>query len=118
MLCEDFPCIQVCEPGALLPIHPEEVAIGKALVDKQACQTYDDKVCTLCYDACPLPERALTIDDDFHPRVLDGCVGCGLCQQRCPVMPVGITVLSPLKYEAARLEEETYFGIIKKGEED
>ena len=116
LLCEDFPCIQVCEPGALAPLGQEGVAMGRALVDKEACQTYDDKVCTLCYDACPYPEAAITIDEDFHPRILDSCVGCGQCQQRCPVHPVGIRALSPLKYDAARLDEETWFGLFKKEE--
>ena len=79
--------------------------------------TYDDKVCTLCYDACPYPEHAITIDEDFHPVILDGCVGCGSCQQRCPVHPVGVEVLSPIAYRATRNKEDLYFGIIEKDEE-
>ncbi len=113
-LCEDFPCIQACDDAALLPVELEQVEMGRALVGNEACHTYQDKVCTLCYDACPLPEDALTIDDDFHPRVLDGCVGCGACQQRCPTYPKGIQVLSPVNYNAQKTDQELYFGLFKK----
>jgi len=117
-LCEDFPCIAACEPHALLPLRPEQVQMGRARVDEEACMTFtEDKVCTLCYDACPFPEHAITIDEAFHPRVLDACVGCGACHQRCPVYPVGIEALSPMAYRARRNEEELYFGVIRKEDE-
>lgn len=114
-LCEDFPCIAACGDRALLPVSgPDQVRMGRAIVQPEACMTFQDKICTLCYDACPLPERALTLDAELHPYVLDGCTGCGACQQRCPTHPVGVKVLSLVSWRAHRLEEETYFGIIAK----
>ncbi len=118
MLCEDFPCIAACDHGALLPVRPEDVRMGRAKVDVAACRTYDDQVCTHCYDACPYPERAIEIGADFHPKVLDGCVGCGLCEARCPVTPVGIRTLSPTRYRSDVIENDMYFGIWRREEED
>ena len=74
--------------------------------------TFNDRVCSLCYDACPLPETALVIDEDFHPVVLAGCTGCGMCQKRCPEVPSAIRALSPFQYDRQKREEETYFGVI------
>ena len=116
VLCPDFPCISVCEPGALLPLPVHEVRMGVAVVDESACQTYDDRVCSLCYDACPFPETAITIDEHFHPKVLEGCVGCGLCQQYCPFSPVGIQCRSPLFHQTEKIENDLYFGLFKKDE--
>ena len=109
-MCEDFPCISACEDGALLPIRPEQMNMGTAVVQPGFCQAYDDKVCTLCYDACPLPEQAIAIDENFHPQVLQACTGCGLCEQHCPVNPSGIQVYSPVRFQAEQVEKNTYFG--------
>ncbi|MDJ0837599.1 MAG: 4Fe-4S dicluster domain-containing protein [Acidobacteriota bacterium] len=118
-LCPDMPCIAACEPQALLPVaDPRQVRMGRAVIQTEDCMTYDDKVCTLCYDACPYPEEAITIGEDFHPEVLDACVGCGACQNRCPVVPVGVKVLNPLNYRTAVADEETWFGVIAKEEEE
>lgn len=115
MLCPDFPCIAACGDQALLPVAgPSAVRMGIALVNPEACQTYDDKVCTLCYDACPYPEQAIEIGSDLHPRVLDACTGCGLCERSCPVTPIGIKVLSPMNYRVARMDEDLYFGLFTK----
>lgn len=118
LLCRDFPCISACEHGALLPVTAENVRMGRAAVDVKACRTYDDQVCSHCYDACPYPEHAIEIGEDFHPKVLAGCVGCGLCEARCPVTPVGIRVSSPTRFRADQIENEMYFGLWNKDDED
>lgn len=111
-LCPDTPCITACPTGALKPIEVRDIRMGRAVVNPEYCMTYRDRVCTLCYDACPLPETALQIDGDFHPVVQSGCTGCGMCQKRCPEVPSAIRVLSPFQYDRQRREEETYFGVI------
>ena len=117
-LCPDLPCISACEPGALLPVAaPDQVRMGIATIDEEHCRTWDDKICTLCYDACPLPERAITINGDFHPEILSGCVGCGLCEQHCPTSPSGVVVHSHVKARGKQIEKEHYFGIFKKEDE-
>lgn len=116
-LCPDLPCIASCTDEALQPLaSAKEVRIGHAIVDSDACLAFQGKVCTLCYDACPLPEEALSLVA-FHPRVLDACTGCGACQQRCPVFPVGIKVLSPAAWRSHKVSEETYFGLFSKDDD-
>ncbi len=102
-LCPDTPCISACEPRALVEVNPLEIHMGRAFVDEKHCLTYKDRVCTLCYDACPYPERAIVIDSDFHPQVLDACVGCGQCQYHCPTAPVSIESLSPVRIRKREL---------------
>ena len=117
-LCPDTPCIAACPSGALAPTDIRSVRIGLALVEPKKCMTYKDKVCTLCYDACPLPEIAIEIDSGFHPKILDGCTGCGMCQKRCPEVPSAVVVHSPYRYDRLIAERSTYFGIIPRDPED
>lgn len=116
-LCPDMPCISACEPGALKPLEGKRPEMGRAGIQQDDCMTYNDSVCTRCYDACPHPEEAITIDAAFHPQILDGCVGCGACEQICPAHPVGVKVYSPLAYRVLRSQEDTYFGVLKVPEE-
>jgi len=117
-LCDGFPCIAACSDAALLPVaNARQVAMGAAVINNVSCQTFDDKICTLCYDACPFPEEAMQISPDFHPQVLAACVGCGLCEKACPVTPVGVKTLSPVNHRAWRMEDELYFGLVDKGDE-
>lgn len=117
-LCEDFPCVAACGDGALIHTTPETTRIGIAEINKEGCVVHkDDKVCTLCYDACPFPESAITMDAQYNPKVLQGCTGCGLCQKRCPTVPKGIHVLSPVRHRVKYHEENYYFGVIPANED-
>jgi len=55
-------------------------------------------MCQVCYEQCPLPEKAITLTDVKvttaggtsitvkQPHVnMDLCIGCGICQNKCPV---------------------------------
>jgi len=90
-LCEDVPCVAACEPQALrMDLLQKGFRMGRASVNTEACITFRETVCTSCYDACPFPEVAIRIDQERHPEVLDGCVGCGLCTKPCPASPKAI----------------------------
>lgn len=104
--CEDFPCIAACQPAALrLAPLP---AMGKAFVGEAHCLTWQDQVCTRCLDVCPFPEQALSLDDSFHPQVLDACVGCGQCTHACPTAPRSIQSLSPSQWRQQELKERLF----------
>ena len=48
----------------------------------------------VCYRACPLPGKAMTISLLEQPTIhADKCVGCGLCEQACIHMPQAIRVV-------------------------
>jgi len=44
-------------------------------------------LCNTCYNVCPLADKAIMLKDNLFPVVLDGCVGCGICVERCPTRP-------------------------------
>jgi ferredoxin-type protein NapG len=53
------------------------------------------ELCDLCVTYCPLGEEAIIMSNDGGkslPKVLDACVGCGVCQMVCPTDPVSIVV--------------------------
>ena len=100
-VCSSLACTQVCEPGALLPLQsPQEIEMGLARVDPQHCVTHHGQACDACVTICPTQPPALGLVDG-HPSVQASlCIGCGLCEQLCPVYPKAIQVEEPAR-EAA-----------------
>jgi ferredoxin-type protein NapG len=86
-------CPEVCPTRALEPLAKEDVQMGVAVVMEEDCLAFQGVVCGLCAKRCPLPGVAIELDDFLQPRVLDGCVGCGVCQHVCPTEPIAIGVI-------------------------
>ncbi len=96
-MCEDFPCVAACPTGALRNVETrEDVHMGYAKVDENLCIAFRGMRCEVCYRACPLIDRAITIDyqalegDAIHAKFIPTihrhkCTGCGLCVERCVV---------------------------------
>lgn len=96
-LCHDFPCAAACPTDALRDVAAvEDVDMGHAVIDEGLCIALQGMRCEVCYRACPLIDRAITIDyrlregDSIHSvfaPVIDeqACVGCGLCVERCVI---------------------------------
>lgn len=78
-------CQEVCPTGAIAQVALEKVQIGKSRIDKSRCLAWhENKLCFICGEQCPV----LAVEgDEFHrPTVLtDKCVGCGTCENACPV---------------------------------
>jgi ferredoxin len=96
-------CGQVCPTGAIKKLdlaEKEKVKIGLAMIDKGRCLPYAHTTpCIVCEEVCPTPKKAIwfekvTVKDRNgkevivkQPRVdLDLCIGCGICEARCPVL--------------------------------
>jgi ferredoxin-type protein NapG len=63
----------------------------------ERCVTFSKTTCRACADACPIGERALSIDDNGHPVLrAEGCVGCGVCVRACITAPSSF-LLHPLE---------------------
>lgn len=92
-------CTDACPTGALKPTRKTKegiasVNMGKAYIATDICYSYAGRTCGVCYRACPLPGKALTVDLYEVPKVnLKYCVGCGLCENSCIHMPQAIRII-------------------------
>ncbi len=96
-------CGQVCPTGAIPPLDLEEKrlrVIGRAYIDENRCIPFaDDTNCFVCEEMCPLPQKAITLQEKgsgagrghgsggIQVPVVDRelCTGCGICEYQCPV---------------------------------
>ena len=89
-------CPPACPTGALDPklTDRRKVRMGLARLDRTRCLAFQGTLCRSCYTICPLPDEAIAMDAELRPGVDgDRCVGCGLCENACPVEPAAIAVL-------------------------
>jgi polyferredoxin/Pyruvate/2-oxoacid:ferredoxin oxidoreductase delta subunit len=88
-------CGQVCPVGAIPPLDLAEKRlqiIGKAKIDRDRCVAWaENRTCIVCEEMCPLPEKAIilqapeNLEDAKLPEVVyDLCIGCGICETKCP----------------------------------
>jgi len=95
-------CGQVCPSGAipLLPLAEKRlVVLGNASVDRNRCLPWASNIpCIVCEEMCPTPHKSIRLEqvtiqgedgldiDLQRPVVVrDLCIGCGICEQRCPI---------------------------------
>lgn len=111
-LCEDWPCVTACVPGALkqpepgndgaqteppenetpAPPQPKPAPkLARARIDEKACLPYSGPECGACLHSCPVP-GALTLDM-VRPVINEAlCAGCALCRAACITEPKAIDI--------------------------
>jgi polyferredoxin len=90
-------CGRTCPTGAIPALDLEQkqrVRLGTALVDRSICLPWAKNMeCIVCQEHCPVSEKAIKLDTyaggPARPYVDEYlCVGCGICQNKCPLRPV------------------------------
>ncbi len=93
VVCATLECMTVCPSGALVPTPIRLIDMGTAEWNASTCVRTRGEGCRVCVDECPIGEVAIRISVDQRIEVIeDGCVGCGVCQHRCPTSPKSIVV--------------------------
>ncbi len=98
-LCEGWPCVSACEPGALLLPEVDEgkplpaPKLARAEIDTGQCLPWQGPECGACAASCPQPGALKW--ENWRP-VIDAelCVGCGQCREACIVEPRAIRISS------------------------
>jgi MauM/NapG family ferredoxin protein len=90
-------CGQICPSGAIPPLQLEDkrqAVIGLAAVDRNRCLPWAyDTPCIVCEEMCPVPDKAIKLEREQvgevelqKPHVVaDLCIGCGICEEHCPL---------------------------------
>jgi MauM/NapG family ferredoxin protein len=100
VVCEDLACMKSCPTGALQLVDRLAIDLGTAKVDHDLCLRDRGENCTLCLDVCPVmdeePARCALVASPLTGKIIvhkNICIGCGLCENRCPTEPRAITIL-------------------------
>lgn len=90
-LCQDFPCIRACKPGAL-SLNGTPVRLGLAVLDKRNCLAWAGQDCQLCFIRCPRAGEAIYLVDLKPVVEARYCTGCGWCEQACATVNDRISI--------------------------
>jgi MauM/NapG family ferredoxin protein len=92
-------CGKTCPTGAIPRLALQEKKItrlGTAKIDRSICIPWSyGRGCIVCEEHCPIPNKAIKLKRETaqgevisKPYVdISLCVGCGICQNKCPVRP-------------------------------
>jgi MauM/NapG family ferredoxin protein len=95
-------CGLLCPTGAIPPLALEQkqhTPIGLASVDRDRCLPWAYNIpCIVCEEACPVASKAIGLEEIEavdaagdqitlqRPSVVkELCIGCGICEYKCPV---------------------------------
>jgi MauM/NapG family ferredoxin protein len=106
-------CLQVCPTGAIRHLDLKEkqkIKIGLANFDTDRCIPWVyGRNCGVCEEHCPAPGKAIRFHEEEavdrrgnaftlkKPYVVPQiCIGCGICENKCPVVDIPAVRVSPI----------------------
>jgi polyferredoxin len=112
-------CTQVCPTQAihsLDEVTKKKTVIGLAFIDRSRCiPWYKNTNCLVCEEHCPIPDKAIILkEEEFvhydgtvkkvkRPYVKeDLCIGCGICETKCPVEGKSAIYITPQNEQRCR----------------
>jgi len=107
-------CVEVCPTGAIPELPLEEkrrIVIGIARIDEKRCIPFaENRDCLVCEEMCPVSDKAIKLEAEpvinssgqlitvRRPAVInDRCIGCGICETKCPVKGESAIIIHPAK---------------------
>jgi len=93
VVCDGLYCMDVCPSGALKRTPRVDIDMGTAVWQEDSCVRQRGESCTICVDQCPLGEVAIRLHRGRIEVQPLSCVGCGVCQEKCPTTPKSIFVI-------------------------
>ncbi|MDD5347874.1 MAG: 4Fe-4S binding protein [Candidatus Omnitrophica bacterium] len=102
-------CGNVCPTGALPRLTPREkrlTRLGIAKINRSICLPWKEKkTCLVCEEHCPIPNKAIRFKkQDINGTMIarpyirpELCIGCGICQTKCPTRPERSIKVYPVK---------------------
>lgn len=91
MLCKDWPCVNSCKTGALIPLKgAPKFGQAKGLFEYCINSKTGESTCSNCRDSCPI-EGVVSFKGN-KPSFSKNCTGCGQCVSACPTFPRAIRV--------------------------
>ena len=106
-------CGQVCPSGAIPKLGLEDKrtrVLGVAVIDRDRCLPWASNTpCIVCQEMCPISNKAIVLSDqrlitrpdgtqDYLARpkvVAKRCIGCGICEYKCPLEGTSAIVVLP-----------------------
>jgi len=106
-------CGHVCPSGAIPRLDLEDKrkqVIGVAVIDRNRCLPWaSDTPCIVCQEMCPISNKAIVLSgqhlitrpdgtQDYLARpkvVAKRCIGCGICEYKCPLEGAAAIVVVP-----------------------
>jgi MauM/NapG family ferredoxin protein len=102
-------CGNVCPTGAIPKLTEQEklvTRLGLPKIDRKICIPWkDNKECLVCEEHCPISNKAIKLKKVevngkmiLRPYLsLKLCIGCGICQTKCPVRPERAIKVYPVR---------------------
>jgi len=111
-------CGQNCPVQAIPSLSLEEkrlTKIGTASIDQTRCIAWGEHGnCIVCEEMCPLPHKAISLEQKFFSQAgggevevllpivdADACIGCGICENKCPVEGEAAIRVQSISYQLA-----------------